>query len=137
MKPSARLAPILDPLLRKLREVERKATAKHLPRGVTAGDARVMRAVERVGDQGVSAVAEELGTSQPAATVAIGRLEARGLVTRTSASDGRKKPLALTARGRQLEVAHAAADVEAAEALLAPLAKAERAQLVELLAKIS
>lgn len=116
----------------------RSSLAKHLPRGVTAGDARVLRAVEHVGDQGVSAVAVALGTSQPAATVAIARLESRGLVARApSSADGRRKQLALTSKGRQIEQAHVAADADCAEALLAPLSKADRAQLVELLAKLA
>ena len=121
-----------------MRELSRTSLSKHLPRGVTAGDARVLRAVEQVGDQGVSAVANALGTSQPAATVAIARLESRGPVARApSSADGRRKQLALTSRGRQIEQAHAAADADAADALLSPLSKTDRAQLVELLAKLA
>lgn len=138
MKPSARLATILDAVTRKMRDAERASLAKHLPRGVTAGDARVLRAVDRVGDQGVSAVAVALGTSQPAATVAIARLEARGLVARApSSADGRRKQLALTTKGRQLEQAHNAADADTAEAILSLLPKTDRAQFVELLARLA
>ncbi len=138
MKASARLAPILDGLQRRLRDVERDTLAKHLPRGVTAGDVRVLRAVELVGEQGVSAVAQALGTSQPAATVAIARLEARGLVARApSATDARKKPLALTNRGRAVEQAHGHADLDAAEVILSSVPKAQRGALVDLLAKIA
>jgi len=138
MKPSARLATILDAVTRKMRDAERASLAKHLPRGVTAGDARVLRAVDRVGDQGVSAVAVTLGTSQPAATVAIARLEARGLVARApSSADGRRKQLALTTKGRQLEQAHNAADADTAEAILSLLPKSDRVQFVELLAKLA
>lgn len=138
MKPSARLAPILDALYRKLRDLEKTSVGKHLPRGVTLGDVRVLRAVDRVGELGVSAVAQALGTSQPAATVAVARLEARGLVARApNSADGRRKQLVLTAKGRQVEQAHSAADLEAAEAMLSPLAKSERAQLVELLDKLA
>jgi DNA-binding MarR family transcriptional regulator len=138
MKPSQRLASVLDALLRRLRELERDALARHLPRGVTPGDVRVLRAVERVGASGVSAVAGYLGTSQPAATVAVARLEGRGLVVRAAnAADGRRKALALTAKGRQIEASHGAADAEAAERLLARLPKGERAAAVELLAKIA
>lgn len=137
MKPSARLATILDALQRRIRDAEKSSLAKHLPRGVTAGDVRVLRAVDRVGDQGVSAVAHVLGTSQPAATVAIARLESRGLVARApSSADGRRKQLALTNKGRQLEQAHGAAHTEMAEALLGPLSRADRVTFVELLAKI-
>lgn len=137
MKPSARLATILDALQRRIRDTEKGSLAKHLPRGVTAGDVRVLRAVDRVGGQGVSAVAHALGTSQPAATVAIARLESRGLVARApSSADGRRKQLALTNKGRQLEQSHAAAHAEMAEALLGPLSRAERVTFVELLAKI-
>jgi DNA-binding MarR family transcriptional regulator len=138
MKASARLAPVLDALYRKLRDLEKTSIGKHLPRGVTLGDVRVLRAVSSVGDAGVSAVAGALGTSQPAATVAIARLESRGLVHRVaSAADGRKKQLALTAKGRQVEQAHGTADLEAAEALLAPLGKNEKTQMVELLVKLA
>lgn len=137
MKPSARLASILDSLQRRLRDAEKASLARHLPRGVTAGDVRVLRAVDRVGDQGVSAVAVALGTSQPAATVAIARLETRGLVARApSSADGRRKQLALTSKGRQLEQAHAQADGDIADAFLAPLSKGDRAALVDLLAKL-
>lgn len=138
MKPSARLASILDPVQRRLRDLSRASLAKHLPRGVTAGDARVLRAVEQVGDQGVSAVAGALGTSQPAATVAIARLESRGLVARApNSADGRRRQLALTSKGRQIEQAHTSADSDTADALLAPLSKTDRVQLVELLAKLA
>jgi DNA-binding MarR family transcriptional regulator len=138
MKPSARLATLLDALQRKLRDAERESLAKHLPRGITPGDVRVLRAVDRVGEQGVSAIAQALGTSQPAATVAIARLEARGLVARAgNPTDGRKKPLALTTRGRAVEQAHTSADLDTAEALLATVPKAERGPLVDLLAKVA
>jgi len=138
MKPSARLASVLDSLMRKLRELERESLSRHLPRGVTPGDVRVLRAVERVGAAGVSAVATFLGTSQPAATVAVARLEGRGLVVRASnAVDGRRKALALTAKGRQIEASHAEADAEVAEKLLGKLAKGDRAAAVEMLAKIA
>jgi DNA-binding MarR family transcriptional regulator len=138
MKPNARLASVLDALYRRLREIERAALARHLPRGVTLGDVRVLRAVDRVGAAGVSAVATFLGTSQPAATVAVARLEGRGLVVRAAnASDGRRKALALTAKGRQIEQSHAAADADAAELILAGVSKNDRNALVELLAKLS
>ena len=138
MKPSARLATVLDALYRRLREVERTALSRNLPRGVTLGDVRVLRAVDRVGASGVSAVATFLGTSQPAATVAVARLEGRGLVVRAAnAADGRRKALALTTKGRQIEQSHDAADVDAAELLLSSVPKADRAQLVELLTKLA
>ena len=137
MKPSAHLAILLDGLQRRLRDAEKGARSRHLPRGVTAGDVRVLRAVVQVGAKGVSAVAKLLGTSQPAATVAIARLEARGLLVRAASSvDARRKQLTLTAKGRQLEQSHATADAAMAEAFLAPLARAERATFVALLAKV-
>ncbi len=138
MKPNARLASVLDALYRRLREIERTALARHLPRGVTLGDVRVLRAVDRVGAAGVSAVATFLGTSQPAATVAVARLEGRGLVVRAAnASDGRRKALALTTKGRQIEQSHTSADADAAELILASVPKNDRNALVELLAKLS
>jgi DNA-binding MarR family transcriptional regulator len=137
MKPSARLSTLLDALQRRLRDAEKGVLRKHLPRGVTAGDVRVLRAVARVGEQGVSAVAHALGTSQPAATVAIARLESRGWVARApNSADGRRKQLALTSKGRQLEQAHGAAHAEMAEVLLGPLPRADRAAFVELLARL-
>ena len=137
MKPNARLVSVLDALYRRLREIERAALARHLPRGVTLGDVRVLRAVDRVGAAGVSAVATFLGTSQPAATVAVARLEGRGLVVRAAnAADGRRKALALTAKGRQIEQSHAAADADAADVILAAIPKNDRNALVELLAKL-
>jgi DNA-binding MarR family transcriptional regulator len=138
MKPSARLASVLDALYRRLREIEKTALARHLPRGVTLGDVRVLRAVDRVGAAGVSAVATFLGTSQPAATVAVARLEGRGLVVRAAnATDGRRKALALTTKGRQIEQSHSAADAEAAELILGAVPKNDRNALVELLAKLA
>jgi len=138
MKPSAKLASVLDALYRRLREIERSALSRHLPRGVTLGDVRVLRAVDRVGASGVSAVATFLGTSQPAATVAVARLEGRGLVVRAAnAADGRRKALALTAKGRQIEQSHGSADSDAAEAILAAVPKNDRTALVDLLAKLA
>jgi DNA-binding MarR family transcriptional regulator len=138
MKPSARLAAVLDDLLRRLREVEKAALSRHLPKGVTLGDVRVLRAIDRVGASGVSAVADFLGTSQPAATVAVARLETRGMVARAAnATDGRRKALTLTAKGRQVEVAHVQADADAADVLLAKLPKQERAALLEALVALA
>jgi DNA-binding MarR family transcriptional regulator len=138
MKPSARLALVLDDLQRRLRDIEKAALAKHLPKGVTPGDVRVLRAVDRVGVAGVSAVADFLGTSQPAATVAVARLETRGLVARAANStDGRRKALALTAKGRTIEQAHLQADADAAEAILARVARGDRAGLLELLVALA
>jgi len=105
---------------------------------VTLGDVRVLRAVDRVGASGVSAVATFLGTSQPAATVAVARLEGRGLVVRAAnAADGRRKALALTAKGRQIEQSPGSADSDAAEAILAAVPKNDRTALVDLLAKLA
>ena len=138
MKPSVRLASVLDDLNRRLREIEKAAFDKHLPRGVTLGDVRVLRAVDRVGVSGVSSVADFLGTSQPAATVAVARLETRGLVARAAnATDGRRKALALTAKGRQIEHAHLQADADAAEAILARVAKGDRSALIDLLVALA
>jgi DNA-binding MarR family transcriptional regulator len=139
MKSSARLATLLDALHRRLREIERASLARQPGlRGVTAGDVRVLRAVDRVGAAGVSAVAQHLGTSQPAATVAVARLEGRGLVVRAqNATDGRRKALALTTKGRAIEIAHQAADAEAAEMLLACVPKNDRNLLLDLLEKVA
>lgn len=139
MKSSARLAPLLDAFLRRLSDIERGALARQPGlRGVTRGDVRVLRAVDRVGVSGVSAVAQHLGTSQPAATVAVARLEERGLVVRaTNATDGRRKALGLTAKGRQIEQAHQLADVDAAEALLACVPRNDRGVLLDLFEQIA
>lgn len=138
MKPSARLATVLDDLLRRLREIEKSSLSKHLPKGVTLGDVRVLRAIDRVGAAGVSAVAEFLGTSQPAATVAVARLESRGMVARAAnATDGRRKALALTTKGRAIETAHIQADGDAAELILAKLPKQDRAALLEALVALA
>lgn len=132
MNPKARLAVAIDTLYRRLREVERQAFAKHKQQDITLGDFRVLRAVERVGVKGVSAVAEYLGTTQPAATVAVARLEGRGLIARSSdQKDARRKSLVLTVKGKQYEQAHSAADLEAAELLLASIPKAEQQEFVE------
>lgn len=139
MKSSARLASLLDALHRRLRDIERAALAKQPGlRGVTLGDLRVLRAVDRVGASGVSAVALHLGTSQPAATVAVARLEGRGLVVRaTNAADGRRKALALTTKGRQIEQAHQVADGDVADAILSSVPRNDRAALIDLLEKVT
>jgi DNA-binding MarR family transcriptional regulator len=139
MKSSARLATLLDAIQRRFREIERTSIAKQPGlRGVTVGDVRVLRAVDRVGVSGVSAVALHLGTSQPAATVAVARLEGRGLVVRAAnAADGRRKALSLTTKGRQIEQSHQAADAEAAEMLLTCVPRNDRGLLIDLLEKVA
>lgn len=138
MKPAARPAAIVAAFSRRLREIERAALEARLPRGLTAGDARVVRAVERVGNLGVSAVAAHLGTSQPAATVAIARLVERGLVTVSGhAGDARRKVLALSAKGRQVEGVLAEAEVAVADALLGGLSRAGKGAAVELLEQLA
>lgn len=134
MKHITRLAAAIDPLYRKLKDIEKFTLIKHLPQGVTLGDVRVLRAVEQVGSSGVSAIAGFLGTSQPAATVAIARLEGRGLVARElNSTDGRRKALALTPKGKQIEQSHATADIDTAEMLLAGVSKEEQSHFAELL----
>ncbi len=138
MKPAARPAAVVAAFSRRLRELERSTLEERLPRGLTAGDARVLRAVERVGNLGVSAIAGHLGTSQPAATVAIARLVDRGLVTVTAHSgDARRKVLVLSARGRQIEGSLAEAEAAMAEALLAVLPRNARSAAVDLLAQLA
>ena len=137
MKP-ARSAAVVSHLARRLRELERAAFERLLPRGVTMGDARVVRAVERVGLLGVSAIAAHLGTSQPAATVAIARVVAQGLVAQSAhATDGRRKVLILTSRGKQVDAAHGAVDAQIADGLLSALPKSARAAALELLERLA
>ncbi|MBK7399119.1 MAG: MarR family transcriptional regulator [Myxococcales bacterium] len=137
MKPAARPAAVVSAFSRRLRDLERGTLEQRLPRGLTTGDARVLRAVERVGSLGVSAIAAHLGTSQPAATVAIARLVDRSLVTVTAHSgDARRKVLVLSAKGRQIEASLGEAEAAIAEALLAILPRSARAAAVDLLAAL-
>jgi DNA-binding MarR family transcriptional regulator len=137
VKPSQKLSLLLEPLYRKLRDVEVTALKRHMPSGVTLGDIRMLRAVDRVGVSGVSAVASYLEVSQPAVTVAVCRLEDRKLVVRTQTKDdGRKRALAPTSKGREIITAYRLAEDEMAALILGPIAESEKAKFVSALDKL-
>jgi len=138
MRPAESLSKLLDALHRKLRAVQRVSLGRHLPRGVTLGEAKVVRAVERVGNSGVSVIAQYLDLSHPSAASLIGKLRERGLIAiqQAGTADGRKKRLRLTVKGAEVEEAQATAEREAAEMLLSALNKEEQIAFVLLLEKV-
>jgi DNA-binding MarR family transcriptional regulator len=93
----------VDAVLDLMRAARRTGGAAHTVRGdgVSVPQLVVLAAVDVVGGQGVTAVAERAGLAQPTVTRALAALERRSLVVRAPhASDGRTTSLALTPDGK-------------------------------------
>lgn len=89
-------------------EVHREL-AQHGHAGATSTHHYAMEAIDR-GATDASALGRELGVSRQAAAKTIRSLEQLGYVTRgADAHDGRRRPLEVTARGREMTTLGAAA----------------------------
>lgn len=107
---------------------------------ITVPQLVLLDAIEECGADGVAAVAELTGLSQPTVTRSVSALERDGLVQRsTNGSDGRRLVLALTARGERLLAAKrdvVAGHVAGAWTSLAPAEQALATPLLRHLADL-
>ncbi len=76
---------------------------------ITATEAHILEAIAKAGESvTVSDIANALNVAVPTATVAIKKLEAKGLITRAACQDdGRRSLISLTEHGAKLNKAHA------------------------------
>ena len=119
----------LSTFARKFREVEERAFERHLPKDITARDVRVLSAVAEAGEDGMSALVKRLHVAQPTVSIAISRLEHKGLVERAGVDgDLRKRRYVLSERGKLLDRARKQASGEAEMVVFSALPKAERAK---------
>jgi DNA-binding MarR family transcriptional regulator len=128
----ARLAELLTSSARRF---HRAAGARLAPLGLTWAQARVMRLIAEPGSSmRMADIAAHLGVVPRSATSMVDALEASGLVARhADPLDRRSVLVSHTAGGRRLLEGMHAARRETAEAMLAPLGDADRAELVRLL----
>ena len=102
LSPGPKLALLLLAGFRALVDTATTELAQHGHPGVRAGHEFAMRAIEGGAESAVE-LAGRLGVSKQAAAKTIAGLEARDYVTReTDPVDGRRKPLMLTPRGRDM-----------------------------------
>jgi len=85
-------------LLRLSRELRREAQAF----GVTGGQATLLAQIEHSGTVGLGELAANEGVSPAAMSKHVDRLEALGLVTRSTGGDRRRIEIVLTSSGRRM-----------------------------------
>lgn len=75
---------------------------------ITISEAHMIEAVGKQGNKAtVSKIAFHLNIARPTATVAIKKLESKGLITKLPcAADGRKSMISLTAMGKKIDRSH-------------------------------
>ena len=76
--------------------------------GVTVSEAHMLEATREAGESvTVSEIASSLGVAVPTATVALQKLERKGLIVKTSCkADGRRALISLTRDGKRIDRAH-------------------------------
>ena len=112
VSPGPRLALLLLQGFRSLVDAATADLAKHGHPNVRAGHEFAMRAIEGGADS-ASALAGRLAISKQAAAKTISGLETRGYVMRAiDPADGRRRPLVITPRGRDM-LAHGQAILDA------------------------
>lgn len=128
----ARLAELLTSAARRF---HRAAGARLAPLGLTWAQARVMRLIAEPGSSmRMADIAAQLGVVPRSATSMVDALEASRLVARhADLQDRRSVLVSLTDDGRRLLDGLHSARHRTAEAMLAPLGEADRAELVRLL----
>src|SRR5947207_13601894 len=124
-------------LMKAHRTLERLATRSIESSEVGLSDFAIMEMLLHKGPQPVNEIGRRVELTSGAITVAVDRLESRGLVTREAhASDRRARIVRLTRAGEE-EAAKIFAGHKAAMDLAASgLSKTERATLIELLKKL-
>ena len=117
------------------RRFHRGVGARLAPFGLTWPQARVMRLIAEPGSSmRMADIAARLGVVPRSATSMVDALEELGLVSRrTDRQDRRSLLVSLTDEGRRLLEGLDAARRATADAMLAPLGAADRAELVRLL----
>jgi DNA-binding MarR family transcriptional regulator len=132
---SERIAHIADQFARTFRRVRKGAASELRPLGLTWGQARALRVLDRAGEpMRVGELAARLDIVPRSATAAVDLLEGAGLAARTAdPTDRRSVRVGLTDAGRALLDRMAAARRASAEELLGRLDEAQLARLGELL----
>jgi DNA-binding MarR family transcriptional regulator len=106
--------------------------------GITTQQRLIVRCVGRFPGMTAGQLAGVLHVDPGTVSAALGRLEAKALVSRRKdPGDSRRVHLGLTAKGRALDVTAAAAVEEAVDDLLATTSPAELAQAVSVIARLT
>ena len=109
----------------------------HRPRGLSLPGFRLMFKLLALGPTRPSVLAELSGISAASVTSLVGTLETKGLVTRRRAeADGRGVEVALTTAGETLTRDALAAHAVRESEWFAPLSRAERRRLTDLLGRL-
>ena len=124
----------LEALARLLAELQRRALAPHGLNYAELTTIGMLRTSAPHFRRSPSELRRLVGQTSAGMTRILAKLEGEGLVRRAShARDGRRVDVLLTARGRALAEASFASLLEAQAALLAPVAKRRRGELVRAL----
>ncbi|MHB8761960.1 MAG: MarR family winged helix-turn-helix transcriptional regulator [Coriobacteriia bacterium] len=124
-------------LWRVTRDIDRLAQTDIAAHGLCASDFGMLEALLHRGAMRVNEIADVVLLTSGSMTTAVDRLEAKGLVRRSVCDrDARARVVELTESGLALIQPAYAAHAEAIERVFAPLAEAERTQLLELLLKL-
>jgi len=106
------------------------------PTGLGDSDFRVLEALLHKGPLPVNTIGPKVWLTPGSISVAVDRLEQKGLVKRKNTDDRRVRRVELTARGRVLIRKHFREHVAAMEDVAAVLSKKERLILLRLLKKL-
>lgn len=119
-------------------EAVREQAHRHIATtGLGLSDFAVLESVLSLGPLPVNTIGQKVRLTSGAISVAVDRLEARGLVVRKAdAEDRRARVVHLTAEGRKLASSALTGHAAALEEAAAVLSRSERAQLLALLKKL-
>ncbi|MFO0618537.1 MAG: MarR family transcriptional regulator [Polyangiaceae bacterium] len=129
---------LLDVMARASRALKSSIQAPLERHGVHAGQNFILERLWARDGQTPSEIAEAIGVEGPTVVRALQRMAAAGLVTRTRhPDDGRQVAIHLTPAGARLRTKIPRAMQEVEERALADFSDTERAQLLELLERMS
>jgi MarR family 2-MHQ and catechol resistance regulon transcriptional repressor len=106
------------------------------PTGLGDSDFRVLEALLHKGPLPVNTIGPKVWLTPGSISVAVDRLEQKGLVKRKNTDDRRVRRVELTAKGRVLVTKHFREHVAAMEDVAAVLSRKERLILLRLLKKL-
>lgn len=100
---------VLINIFNSITKYEEKSLKSLSNNAITATEAHILEAIAKAGESvTVSDIAAALNVALPTATVALKKLEGKGLITRAPcADDGRRSLISLTEHGAKLNKAHA------------------------------